>query len=37
MRALVSGTEGSLICPPAPTFLGGGFFRREGSSEVHAH
>jgi hypothetical protein len=37
MRALVSGTEGSLTCRPAPTFFEGGLFRREGSSEVHAH
>jgi hypothetical protein len=37
MRALVSGSEGSLVRRAVPTLFGGGFFRREGSSEVHAH
>ena len=30
MRALVSGTEGSLICRPAPTFFEGGLFPKGG-------
>src|ERR1700749_4373788 len=30
MRALVSGTEGGLICRPAPTFFGGGLFSKGG-------
>ena len=33
MRALVGGTEGGLICRPAPTFFGGGLFSKGGGLE----
>jgi hypothetical protein len=36
MRTLVSGTEGSLV-RRSQRFSEAALFRREGSSEVHAH